>query len=180
VENSTRPVSTLYIQMYHKGGRDRSKETRFVPPYPTFEPMCVVIIFRALGYVADRDIIEHVVYGFDRRRNDGHVPSQSGRSLCHSTRRGLDLSDDVVVLVMSPRKIVCATQSMQKSLAVGNRGARRQEGFLYWIRRAQLLMCKLGRATEDDRDHFGKSDWIWRGRCWEDSFVSSLLNLPRT
>merc|ERR1719183_2916316 len=40
VENSTRPTSTLYIRT----------------------DIPVVIIFRALGFVADRDIIEHVVY----------------------------------------------------------------------------------------------------------------------
>jgi DNA-directed RNA polymerase II subunit RPB2 len=30
------------------------------------------------------------------------------------------------------------------------------------IRRAQATHVQAGRATEDDRDHFGKSDWIWR------------------
>ena len=63
VENSTRPVSTLYIQMYHKGGRGsiEGNQIRSTLPYIRTD-VPVVIIFRALGYVADRDIIEHVVY----------------------------------------------------------------------------------------------------------------------
>ena len=27
----------------------------------------------------------------------------------------------------------------------------------------RLLTASLGRATEDDRDYYGKSDWKWRG-----------------
>jgi DNA-directed RNA polymerase II subunit RPB2 len=63
VENSTRPVSTLYIQMYHKGGRGaiEGNQIRSTLPYIRTD-VPVVVIFRALGYVADRDIIEHVVY----------------------------------------------------------------------------------------------------------------------
>jgi hypothetical protein len=33
--------------------------------------------------------------------------------------------------------------------------------------------CASWDVPEDDRDHFGKSDWIWLDRCWEDSFVFS-------
>ena len=63
VENSSRPVSTLYIQMYQKGGRGaiEGNQIRSTLPYIRTD-VPVVIIFRALGYVADRDIIEHVVY----------------------------------------------------------------------------------------------------------------------
>jgi DNA-directed RNA polymerase II subunit RPB2 len=63
VENSTRPTSTLYIQMYQKGGKGsiEGNQIRSTLPYIRTD-IPVVIIFRALGYVADRDIIEHVVY----------------------------------------------------------------------------------------------------------------------
>ncbi len=63
VENSTRPTSTLYIQMYKKGGKGaiEGNQIRSTLPYIRTD-IPVVIIFRALGYVADRDIIEHVVY----------------------------------------------------------------------------------------------------------------------
>jgi len=63
VENSTRPTSTLYIQMYHKGGKGaiEGNQIRSTLPYIRTD-IPVVIIFRALGFVADRDIIEHVVY----------------------------------------------------------------------------------------------------------------------
>ena len=63
VENSTRPTSTLYLQMYHKGGRGsiEGNQIRATLPYIRVD-VPVVIIFRALGTTDDRSIIEHVVY----------------------------------------------------------------------------------------------------------------------
>ena len=77
VENSTRPTSTLYIQMYQKGGKGsiEGNQIRSTLPYIRTD-VPVVIIFRALGYVADRDIIEHVVYDLE----DGEVRSCKERS----------------------------------------------------------------------------------------------------
>ena len=53
----------LYIQMYQKGGRGtiEGNQIRTTLPYIRTD-IPVVVVFRALGYVADRDIIEHVVY----------------------------------------------------------------------------------------------------------------------
>ena len=63
VENSNRPTSTLFLQMYNKGGRGSTEgnQIRTTMPYIR-EDIPIVLIFRALGYISDRDVIEHVVY----------------------------------------------------------------------------------------------------------------------
>ena len=63
VENSNRPTSTLFLQMYNKGGRGMTEgnQIRCTMPYIR-DDIPIVIIFRALGYISDRDVIEHVVY----------------------------------------------------------------------------------------------------------------------
>ena len=59
----------MYLQMYGAGtarsieGDDEGHRIRSTLPYIRTD-IPVVIIFRALGFVSDRDILEHVVYDF--------------------------------------------------------------------------------------------------------------------
>lgn len=66
-EQGARPTSTMYIQMY-AGSSNKEATTgnqiRGVIPYVR-QDIPVVIIFRALGCVADRDILERICYQFD-------------------------------------------------------------------------------------------------------------------
>ena len=66
VENSTRPTSTLYLQMYRKGARGsiEGNQIRCMLPYIRTDVPCV-ILFRALGTTDDRSIIEHVVFDLE-------------------------------------------------------------------------------------------------------------------
>lgn len=52
IEHSARPVPNLWINMMARGGSSANKSALFV-------------VFRALGFVADRDIFEHIIYDFD-------------------------------------------------------------------------------------------------------------------
>jgi DNA-directed RNA polymerase II subunit RPB2 len=82
---------------------------------------------------------------------------------------------------MSPRKICGYAQSILQKAVLPHVGTEEHcEGKKVSLLDVhKLLMCKLG-ATEDDRDHFGKSDWIWRGRCLGGLFRLLFANLPRT
>lgn len=66
IATGSRPTSTMLLNMY--GSRTRSSvdghQIRAMIPYVR-EEIPVVVIFRALGFVADRDIIEHIVYDFE-------------------------------------------------------------------------------------------------------------------
>ena len=163
VENSTRPVSTLYIQMYHKAakGAIEGNQIRSTLPYIRTD-IPVVIIFRALGYVADRDIIEHVVYDltdgemmdlFRPSLEEAFVIQRKDVALDFIGRRGSARD------VGKEERIGYAAALLQKEVLphVGTEEhCEVKKGFFMGYAVHKLLMCRLGRAEEDDRDHFGK------------------------
>jgi len=163
VENSTRPTSTLYLQMYHKGGKGaiEGNQIRSTLPYIRTD-IPVVIIFRALGYVADRDIIEHVVYDLtDGEMMDLFRPSLEEAFVIQRQDIALDFigrrgsAKDVT----KDDRIRYASGILQKEVLphVGTEeNCETRKGFFLGYAVHKLLMCKLGRADEDDRDHFGK------------------------
>lgn len=66
LENSTRNTSTMGVKMLsrataHKGA---GQVVRATVPYIRSD-IPIFIIFRALGFVSDRDILEHIVYSFE-------------------------------------------------------------------------------------------------------------------
>ena len=65
VLHGARPTSTMFLQMYGKGSRGsvEGNQIRITLPYIRVD-IPVVIVFRALGFIADKDIIEHIVYDF--------------------------------------------------------------------------------------------------------------------
>uniref|UniRef100_A0A7S4QHG4 DNA-directed RNA polymerase subunit beta n=1 Tax=Ditylum brightwellii TaxID=49249 RepID=A0A7S4QHG4_9STRA len=163
VENSTRPTSTLYIQMYHKGGKGaiEGNQIRSTLPYIRTD-IPVVIIFRALGYVADRDIIEHVVYDLtDGEMMDLFRPSLEESFVIQRQEVALDFigrrgsARDVT----KDDRIRYASGILQKEVLphVGTEEhCETKKGFFLGYAVHKLLMCRLGRSDEDDRDHFGK------------------------
>ncbi|KAK0072711.1 hypothetical protein PV325_010936, partial [Microctonus aethiopoides] len=69
LEHSSRPTSTLWINMLAKSGASIKKSAigqRIVAILPYIkQEIPIMIVFRALGFVADRDILEHIIYDFD-------------------------------------------------------------------------------------------------------------------
>ena len=65
VTKGKRPTSTMFMQMYGVGARNAidGHQIRSTLPYIRTE-VPVVIIFRAYGLNADKDVIEHIVYDF--------------------------------------------------------------------------------------------------------------------
>lgn len=63
VWKGSRPTSTMFLQMYGKSMKNSvdGHQIRSTIPYVRTD-IPIVIVFRALGYTADRDIIEHIVY----------------------------------------------------------------------------------------------------------------------
>lgn len=69
LEHSSRPTSSMWVSMLAKGsqgGRRSAIGQRIVGSLPYIrQEIPIMIIFRALGFVADRDILEHIIYDFD-------------------------------------------------------------------------------------------------------------------
>ncbi|GMH93424.1 hypothetical protein TrVE_jg1434 [Triparma verrucosa] len=163
VENSTRPTSTLYLQMYNKAGRGaiEGNQIRATMPYIRSD-IPVVIIFRALGRNDDRSIIEHVVYDLeDGEMMDLFRPSLEEAFVIQKQEVALDFigkrgsAKDII----AEERIAYARDLLRSEVlphvGVGERCETRKVFFLgYAVHK--LLMCRLGRSDEDDRDHFGK------------------------
>ena len=68
IENSSRPVSTLWVSQMARGGSGPKKSAigqRIVVTLPYIrQEVPIMIVFRALGFVSDRDILEHIIYDF--------------------------------------------------------------------------------------------------------------------
>ena len=69
LEHSSRPTSTLYVNMLARGGQGIKKSAigqRIIAILPYIkQEIPIMIVFRALGFVADRDILEHIIYDFE-------------------------------------------------------------------------------------------------------------------
>ena len=68
-QTASRPASTMFISMLTRGGGGSKKGPygqRIIAtvPYIRLE-IPIMIVFRALGYVSDRDILEHIIYDFE-------------------------------------------------------------------------------------------------------------------
>ena len=66
LESGNRPVSSIFVRMLAKSGGKAGVGgcIRTTIPYIRTE-IPIVIVFRALGFVADKDILEHIVYDFN-------------------------------------------------------------------------------------------------------------------
>ncbi|VDO69019.1 unnamed protein product [Schistosoma margrebowiei] len=163
LEHSSRPASTLWINMMARGGKDGSKRAtigqRIVAILPYIkQEIPVLIVFRALGFVADRDILEHIIYDFD----DTEMREMIKPSLDDAFEQKVALnfigSRGARPGVTKEKRIKYAKEILQKEtlphVGVSDFCETRKAYFLgYMVHR--LLLAALKRRDVDDRDHYG-------------------------
>lgn len=157
-----RATSTLYCQMYQKGdknGPSMGNHIRSVIPYIRMD-IPIVIIFRALGFVADREILSHICYNFnDAEMMERFRPSLEDASVIQNQDVALDFIGRRGSAQNAGKagRIKYAKDILQKEMLphVGVRlyNETKKAYFLGYVTH-RLLLCSLGRAEEDDRDHF--------------------------
>ncbi|KAK9814090.1 hypothetical protein WJX72_000515 [[Myrmecia] bisecta] len=161
LENSTRNASGMAVKMLSKAGvkGGTGQCIRANVPYIRSE-IPILIIFRALGFVADKDILEHIVYSFDdvemmealRPSIEEAAPVQSQQvALDYIGKRGS------AVGVTKEKRIQYAKEILQREMlphvGIGEFCETKKAYFFgYMIHR--LLLVFLGRREEDDRDHY--------------------------
>jgi len=163
VERGARPTSTMFLQMYGSGARNAidGHQIRSTLPYIRID-IPVVIIFRALGLNADRDIIEHIVYDFtDTEMMERFRPSLEESSPIQNQSVALDYigKRGSAQNVTRRERIQYAREILQKEVLphVGTlENSETKKAFFMGYIVHKMLMCSLGRIEEDDRDHFGK------------------------
>jgi len=163
VARGSRPTSTIYLQMYGKGtkGTVDGHQLRSTIPYVRTD-IPVVIVFRALGFVGDREIIEHIVYDFsDEDMMSRFRPSLDEASPIQNQTVALDYigKRGTAINVGRRERVQYARDILQKEMlphvGVEEHNETKKAFFLGYIVH-KILMCSLGRLHEDDRDHLGK------------------------
>ncbi|KAF2356716.1 RNA polymerase Rpb2 domain 7 [Trinorchestia longiramus] len=165
IEHSARPVSTLWVNMMARGGSSAKKAAigqRIIAILPYVkQEIPVMIVFRALGFVADRDILEHIIYDFDDPEmmemvkpslDEAFVIQEQNIALNFIGGRGARPG------VTKEKRIKYAKEILQKEMlphvGVSDFCETKKAYFLgYMVHR--LLLASLGRRELDDRDHYG-------------------------
>lgn len=166
LEHSSRPASTLWVNMMARGGKDSNKRAtigqRIVAVLPYIkQEIPVLIVFRALGFVADRDILEHIIYDFEDNEMREMIKPSLDEAFC--------IQDQKVALnfigsrgarpgVTKEKRIKYAKEILQKEtlphIGISDFCDTRKAYFLgYMVHR--LLLTALKRRDVDDRDHYG-------------------------
>ena len=160
-ESGARAASACVARMLHSPGTKMEPGCiRVTLPYIRTD-IPLFVVFRALGFVADKDILEHIVYDFNdhdamellRPSIEEALPIQSKKvALDYIGKRGS------AVGVSREKRIKYAQEILQKELlphvGVDEECETRKAYYLGYIVH-RLLLCALGRRNEDDRDHFG-------------------------
>lgn len=163
ISTGARPTSTMFLQMYGAGGKNAidGHQIRSTLPYIRTD-IPVVIIFRALGFISDKDIIGHVVYDFDdTEMMERFRPSLEESSPVQNQTVALDYIGrrGSAINVGRRERIQYARDVLQKEVLphVGiDDSCDTKKAFFVGYIVHKMLMCSLGRLEEDDRDHFGK------------------------
>lgn len=162
-EGGYRAPSGFFIKMEPKHGSRKGGIGGLIHatiPYIR-QDIPIVILFRALGCTADKEIIKHIIYNL----NDG----QMMELLRPSLEEAVAIQSDTVALdyigkrgntvgTVQEKRINHAEEILQKEMlphvGIGDTSYDRKAYFIgYMVHR--LLLGALGRRPLDDRDHYG-------------------------
>lgn len=162
-ERGSKQASPLYIKMLRSTAERGSsgQSIRATLPYIRSD-IPIVVVFRALGQVSDRDVLSHICYD----QNDYEMLEMLKPSIEEAfVIQDQDIALDYIgkrgstVGATREKRIKYATEILQKELLphVGTEyrnETRKAYFFGYMIHR--LLLAALERRELDDRDHYGK------------------------
>ncbi|KAJ2551369.1 DNA-dependent RNA polymerase II, partial [Coemansia sp. RSA 1933] len=161
-ERVSKQASPLALSMSNKGVEKGSAQTiQTTIPYIHSE-IPAVVVFRALGMVSAKDILEHIAYDLnDVQMMEMLKPSIEEAFVIQDRDVALDFIAKRGHTVGSSRdkRIRYATGILQKEFLphIGTQAHNetvKAYFFGYMIHR--LLLCALERREPDDRDHYGK------------------------
>ncbi|EFJ26449.1 hypothetical protein SELMODRAFT_172903 [Selaginella moellendorffii] len=162
-ESQNRPASSMFVRMLSRAGAKAGSSGQYIRatlPYIKQE-IPIIVVFRALGFVADKDILEHICYDFsDTAMMELLRPSLEEAFVIQNQQVALDYigKRGSTVGVTREKRIKYAKDILQKEMlphvGVGEYCETKKAYFFGYIIH-RLLLCALGRRAEDDRDHYG-------------------------
>lgn len=165
IEHSNRPTSTLWCNMLSRGSQGAKKTTigqRIIAIIPYIkQEIPIIIVFRALGFVSDRDILEHIIYDFeDPEMMEMVKPSLDEAFVVQDQEIALNFIGirGAKPGVTKERRVKYAKEILQKEMLphVGVSGfCETKKAYYLGYMVHRLLLGALGRRELDDRDHYG-------------------------
>ncbi|KAI9467671.1 DNA-dependent RNA polymerase II [Coemansia sp. RSA 989] len=161
-ERASKMVSALTLKLMHKGTDRGSGQTiQATIPYIR-SPIPAVVVFRALGMVTAKDILEHIAYDpNDTQMMEMLKPSLEDAFVIQDREVALDFigKRGSTVGTSREKRVYYAKEILQKEFLPHISTRSHNETvkayfFGYMIHR--LLLCALERREVDDRDHYGK------------------------
>ncbi|TNY22999.1 hypothetical protein DMC30DRAFT_348068 [Rhodotorula diobovata] len=160
VEKGGKTISSLQIKMMRRTERQSGATIKSTIPYIRAD-IPVVVVFRALDIIPDKDILDHIVYDrTDTEMFEMMKPCLEDAFPIQSRDVALDFIGrrGTVSALSRDRRINYAQEILQKemlphvSMAPGQ-NTKKAFFFGYMVHR--LLLAALERRELDDRDHFG-------------------------
>eukprot|EP00010_Vexillifera_abyssalis_P007006 CAMPEP_0201550306 /NCGR_PEP_ID=MMETSP0173_2-20130828/6681_1 /ASSEMBLY_ACC=CAM_ASM_000268 /TAXON_ID=218659 /ORGANISM="Vexillifera sp., Strain DIVA3 564/2" /LENGTH=1211 /DNA_ID=CAMNT_0047960243 /DNA_START=32 /DNA_END=3664 /DNA_ORIENTATION=- len=164
LETSGKSSATLYVKMLGRGpnagGENSAERIHATVPYIRTD-VPIVVVFRALGLVGDRDILEHICYDFEDQEmmgmlrpafHEAFVIQDQSVALDYIGRRGHTVGATKETRKRFAKDIL--QTSLLPHIGVSEHCAQKKAYFFgYMVHR--LLAAALGRRPLDDRDHYG-------------------------
>lgn len=122
----------------------------------------IVIVFRALGFVSDKEILEHICYDFSDSEMLGMLrPSIEEAFVIQDQGVALDyIGKRVAPAGFSKEKRIKFAKDMFQKEFLPHVGTKEfcetKKAYLFGYMINKLLMVALGRRGEEDRDHYGR------------------------
>ncbi|RZC63509.1 hypothetical protein C5167_025267 [Papaver somniferum] len=161
-ESHSRPPSSMFVGMVSRGkakGSSPGQCTRATLPYIRAD-IPIIVVFRALGFVADKDILEHICYDFqDSEMVDLLRPSLEEAFVFQNQEVALDYIG-------------------KRGSTVGATRAKRIQYTKEILQKEMLPHVGTG-EPEDDRDHYGNKRLDLAGPLLGGLFRSLFRKLTR-
>ncbi|KAL9066889.1 MAG: hypothetical protein Q9157_006992 [Trypethelium eluteriae] len=163
LEKGSRLISSMQVKLYGKSTDMQNligQSIMATLPYVKAD-VPVGIIFRALGIVADEDILNHIIFD----KSDTQMMEKLRPILSDAwSIQDRDIALDYIGKRCNQsgtreKRIRYAKDILQKEFLPHisqQEGSETRKAFFLGYMIHRLLQCALGRREEDDRDHFGK------------------------
>jgi DNA-directed RNA polymerase II subunit RPB2 len=184
LELGNRSPSGFYVKMQSQQSKSNSGLIQATMPYIR-QDIPIVILFRALGCVADKDILEHIIYDFeDQELMELLRPSLEEARMIQSEEIALDYigKRGNTVGTIREKRIGFAKEILQKEMLphVGiTELSLDSKGYFVGYMVHRLLLGVLNRRPLDDRDHFGNKRLDLAGPLLGSLFSSLFKKLAK-
>ncbi|EIM92272.1 DNA-dependent RNA polymerase II second largest subunit [Stereum hirsutum FP-91666 SS1] len=162
VEKGGKTISQFQVKMYHRN-QDKTSGNVIKATIPYIKvDIPIWVVFRALGVISDRDILEHICYDMEDAQmlemlkpciDDGFVIQDREIALDFIGNRGTTTG------LSRERRLRYAQEILQKEMLPHismSEGSESKKAYFFGYMIHRLLLAAMERRELDDRDHFGK------------------------